>query len=58
MKTLLILRHAKSSWKDPDLPDHDRSHISKYLYDVPNPYSAEDALNFIKSAHCDFKNQQ
>jgi phosphohistidine phosphatase len=24
MKTLLILRHAKSSWKDPDLPDHDR----------------------------------
>lgn len=24
MKTLLILRHAKSSWKDADLPDHDR----------------------------------
>jgi phosphohistidine phosphatase len=24
MKTLLILRHAKSSWKKPDLPDHDR----------------------------------
>ena len=24
MKTLLILRHAKSSWKNPHLSDHDR----------------------------------
>lgn len=24
MKTLLILRHAKSSWDDPSLSDHDR----------------------------------
>jgi phosphohistidine phosphatase len=24
MKTLLILRHAKSSWKKPELPDHER----------------------------------
>lgn len=24
MKTLLLLRHAKSSWNDPDLTDHDR----------------------------------
>ena len=24
MKTLLILRHAKSSWKDDGLTDHDR----------------------------------
>ena len=24
MKTLLLLRHAKSSWKDGDLDDHDR----------------------------------
>ena len=24
MKTLLILRHAKSSWDQPDLADHDR----------------------------------
>ena len=24
MKTLLILRHAKSSWDDESLPDHDR----------------------------------
>jgi phosphohistidine phosphatase len=24
MKTLFLLRHAKSSWKDPSLADHDR----------------------------------
>ncbi len=24
MKTLLVLRHGKSSWSDPDLDDHDR----------------------------------
>ena len=24
MKTLMLLRHAKSSWDDPDLADHDR----------------------------------
>ena len=24
MKTLLVLRHAKSSWKDANLEDHDR----------------------------------
>lgn len=24
MKTLLLLRHAKSSWEDASLPDHDR----------------------------------
>lgn len=24
MKTVILLRHAKSSWKDPALPDHDR----------------------------------
>jgi len=24
MKILLLLRHAKSSWDDPALPDHDR----------------------------------
>jgi ribosomal-protein-alanine N-acetyltransferase len=29
--------------------------ISKYLYDVPDPYSVQDALNFIKTAHNDFK---
>jgi RimJ/RimL family protein N-acetyltransferase len=29
--------------------------VSKYLYDVANPYTIEHALNFIKSAHTDFK---
>ena len=29
--------------------------ISKYLYNVPDPYSVDDALNFIKSSHSDFK---
>ena len=29
--------------------------ISKYLYDVPDPYSVQDALNFIKRAHNDFE---
>ena len=24
MKTLLLMRHGKSSWKDKDLPDHER----------------------------------
>ena len=24
MKTLLVLRHAKSSWADPGMGDHDR----------------------------------
>jgi len=24
MKTMLLLRHAKSSWKHPELADHDR----------------------------------
>ena len=29
--------------------------ISKYLYEVPDPYSIQDALNFIKTAHNDFE---
>jgi RimJ/RimL family protein N-acetyltransferase len=28
--------------------------VSKYLYEVPYPYSVQDALNFIKSARMDF----
>jgi phosphohistidine phosphatase len=35
MKTLLILRHAKSSWKDPDLPDHDRPLNKRGKNDAP-----------------------
>jgi RimJ/RimL family protein N-acetyltransferase len=29
--------------------------ISKYLYEVPDPYLVEDALNFIKTAHKEFE---
>jgi ribosomal-protein-alanine N-acetyltransferase len=29
--------------------------ISKYLYEVPDPYSVEDALNFINTARNDFQ---
>jgi phosphohistidine phosphatase len=35
MKTLLILRHAKSSWDDPGLPDHDRPLARRGLKDAP-----------------------
>jgi phosphohistidine phosphatase len=36
MKTLLLLRHAKSSWKDPDLPDHDRPLNKRGQNDAPS----------------------
>jgi [ribosomal protein S5]-alanine N-acetyltransferase len=29
--------------------------ISKYLYEVPEPYLVQDALNFIRKAHNDFE---
>ncbi len=35
MKTLLILRHAKSSWKDTSLPDHDRPLNKRGKRDAP-----------------------
>lgn len=35
MKTLLILRHAKSSWKDDALPDHDRPLNKRGKTDAP-----------------------
>lgn len=35
MKTLLILRHAKSSWKHPDKSDHDRSLNRRGKRDAP-----------------------
>lgn len=35
MKTLLIVRHAKSSWKDSDLADHERPLNSRGLRDAP-----------------------
>jgi phosphohistidine phosphatase len=35
MKTLLILRHAKSSWKEPLLADHDRPLNKRGKRDAP-----------------------
>jgi phosphohistidine phosphatase len=35
MKTLLLLRHAKSSWKDDSLPDHDRPLNKRGQRDAP-----------------------
>ena len=35
MKTLLILRHAKSSWKEQDLQDHDRLLNKRGKNDAP-----------------------
>ncbi len=35
MKTLLILRHAKSSWKESELPDHDRPLNKRGRQDAP-----------------------
>jgi phosphohistidine phosphatase len=35
MKTLFILRHAKSSWKEQDLPDHDRPLNKRGKKDAP-----------------------
>lgn len=35
MRTLLVLRHAKSSWKDADLADHDRPLNKRGKRDAP-----------------------
>ena len=35
MLTLILLRHAKSSWKDPTLSDHDRPLASRGKADAP-----------------------
>jgi len=35
MKTLLLLRHAKSSWDNPDLADHDRPLNHRGQKDAP-----------------------
>ncbi len=35
MKTLVIVRHAKSSWDNPGLPDHERVLSKRGLRDAP-----------------------
>src|SRR5919108_6235601 len=32
--------------------------VSKHLWEVPNPYSIEDALGFIKCANSDFRSMK
>jgi phosphohistidine phosphatase len=34
-KTLILVRHAKSSWADPDLTDHDRPLNKRGIEDAP-----------------------
>ena len=52
MKTLLILRHAKSSWKDVTLADHDRPLNKRGLRDAPAqsapPPGYEDLIDAFK----------
>ena len=36
MKTLLLMRHAKSSWKEKELPDHDRPLKKRGRKDITN----------------------
>ena len=36
MKTLLVMRHANSSWKNQELPDHDRPLKKKGRKDISN----------------------
>jgi RimJ/RimL family protein N-acetyltransferase len=51
-----IVNLRELSVKDAQGISHLMNHnISKYLYDVPNPYLVQDALNFIKTCHSDFK---
>lgn len=38
MKQLLLIRHAKSSWKDPSLADHDRPLNKRGQRDLPRMY--------------------
>ena len=35
MKTLIVMRHAKSSWKHPDVADHDRPLNKRGKQDAP-----------------------
>ena len=35
MKTLLVMRHAKSSWKDSEITDHDRPLNKRGKQDAP-----------------------
>jgi phosphohistidine phosphatase len=63
MKRLFILCHAKSSWKDPDLSDHDRPLNKRGKQDAPlmgKVLKDEDISQILLSAHLqsELKRQQ
>jgi len=47
MKSLLILRHAKSSWKEPDATDHDRPLNQRGERDAPRIGALLQAQNLV-----------
>lgn len=47
MKTLLVLRHAKSSWNDPGLGDHDRPLNKRGRRDAPRMGELMDAEDIV-----------
>ncbi|MBN2500933.1 MAG: histidine phosphatase family protein [Anaerolineales bacterium] len=50
MKTLLIMRHAKSSWADKDLPDHERPLNARGKIDAPRMGELLNAEDLIPEA--------
>lgn len=52
MKTLHLLRHAKSSWSAPDLDDHDRDLNDRGRRDAPRMGAALAELIPAQRVHC------
>lgn len=50
MKTLLLMRHAKSSWDNEDLPDHDRPLNDRGKRDAPRMGKHLLDLNLVPDA--------
>jgi len=45
MRTLYVVRHAKSSWADPGMRDHDRPLNERGMHDAPMMAKVFKALN-------------
>jgi len=52
MKTLLVVRHAKSSWKDESLDDHDRPLNNRGERDAPRVGEAVARLRLVPALIC------
>jgi phosphohistidine phosphatase len=50
MKTILLMRHAKSDWGDPELPDFDRPLGKRGLEDAPRMGKAMSKIGRIPDA--------